>query len=60
MSTVIHSLPIVSTLTLGSWMVNAVNTYTLTIQPMTQNGFVAIALPTFIISQLSSGQNAVH
>ena len=41
-------------------MVNAVNTYTLSIQPMTQNGFMAIALPTFIISQLSSGQNAAH
>ena len=59
-SVAITPMPITSTLTLGSHTVNAVNNYLLTIQPMAQNGFIGITLPSFVHTQLNSNNGAAY
>jgi hypothetical protein len=60
LSVTVTATALASSLTLGSWMVNAVNTYTLYVQPLNQTGQLGITLPSYILSQLSSESASYH
>lgn len=50
----IAAVGIASTLALQNWKVNTINTYTLKVQPIAKSGYLSIALPSFISTQLST------
>lgn len=55
----IAAVNITSTLALQNWKVNTVNTYTLNVQPIAKLGYLSIALPSFISTQLSSSSAGI-
>lgn len=55
----IAAVNITSTLALQNWKVNTINTYTLNVQPIAKSGYLSIALPSFISTQLTSSSSSV-
>lgn len=49
----VRALPLDSSLSLSSWMVNADSTYTLWIKPSPQNGYLGVTIPNRILSQIA-------
>jgi hypothetical protein len=52
---IITAANIYSSLSVLNWKVNSLNTYTLSIQPIAKTGYMQIALPNFISTQLAAG-----
>jgi len=60
LSLAVTATPLISTLTIGSLMINTVNSYTLYVEPAKQSGYLGISLPSFAISQLSTQNNSYN
>lgn len=53
----VYGSPLSSSLTVGNYVVNAINNFTLQIQPLSRVGYLSIQLPTRIAAQISSSSS---